>query len=92
LQKAPDPLGDGVRQLGELGSGRHPHPAKPLDLSIGPHDIDPIQEQHVEVKVQVQRTTEALDQRHRAGACGLASEPGLLDQVAGELSNDADKW
>ena len=44
LQKAPDPPGDGVRQFGELGGGRGPHPAKPLDRSTGPHDIDPIQE------------------------------------------------
>jgi hypothetical protein len=43
-----------VRQLGELGGGRGPHRAKPLERSIGPDDIDPIQEQHVEVDVEEQ--------------------------------------
>ena len=52
LQKAPDTLRDRVGQFGELGGSRRPHPAKPLDLSIDPHDIDPIQEQHVEVEVK----------------------------------------
>jgi hypothetical protein len=84
LQKAPDAPGDGVRQFGELGGGRGPHPAKPLDPSTGPNDVDPIQEQHMEVEVQVQRTAEALDQRHRAGARRLAGESGLPDRVAGD--------
>ena len=36
------------------------------------------------MEVQVQRTAETLDQRHRAGARRLAREAGLLDQVAGD--------
>ena len=54
LQKAPDTLRDRVGQFGKLGGGRGPHPAKPLDLSIGPHDIDPIEEQHMEMEVEEQ--------------------------------------
>jgi hypothetical protein len=50
LQKAPDTLRDRAGQFRELGGSRRPHPAKPLDLSIGPHDIDSIQEQHMEVE------------------------------------------
>jgi hypothetical protein len=41
---AGNPLGDGVRQFAQLGGGRGPHPAEPLEPSIGPDDIDPIQE------------------------------------------------
>jgi hypothetical protein len=118
LQKAPDTLRDRVGQFGELGGSRRPHPAKPLDLSIDPHDIDPIQEQHVgrscascargirasmhikwrfKFSALPKRWTalarpcaprhsciHAHHQRHRAGACRLASEPGLLDQMAGD--------
>jgi hypothetical protein len=82
LQEAPDPFGDGLRQLGEFSGGRGFHRAKPLERSIGPNDRDPIQKQHVEVDVEVQRTAETLDQGHRAGTRPLASEPGLLDQMA----------
>ncbi len=42
----------------------------------------------MEVEIEVQRTAEALDQRHRAGACRLAGEPGLLDQVTGDDTID----
>lgn len=35
MQKAPDPLGDDVRHLGEFGGSRGPHAAKPLERSIG---------------------------------------------------------
>jgi hypothetical protein len=84
LQKAPEPFGDGLRQFAQLGGGRRPQREKPLERSIGPGDIDPIQEQHVEVDVEVQRTDEALDQGHRAGTRPLASEPGLLEQMAGD--------
>ena len=38
--------------------------------------------------VDVKRTAEALDQRHRASACGLASESGPMDQVAGDHTID----
>jgi hypothetical protein len=88
LQKAPDPFGDGMRQFAQLGAGRGPHRAKPLERSIGPDNIDPIQKQHVEVDVEVQRTAEALDQGHRAGTRPLASEPGLLDQMADDGTID----
>lgn len=44
--------------------------------------IHPVQKQHVKVDVQVQRRTEALDQRHGPGRGAGAREAGLADEVA----------
>jgi hypothetical protein len=43
--------------------------------------IHPVQEQHVEVHVQVQRRAETLHQCHRAGLAGGAGEACLVDEA-----------
>ena len=48
----------------------------------------PIQKQHVEVEVEIQRTAEALDQGDCPGLGPRAGKPGLLDQVGGDAAVD----
>ena len=50
--------------------------------------IHPIEEDHVEVNVQVQRRAKALDQRHGAGVAGGSGEACLLQQEAGNRAPD----
>jgi hypothetical protein len=42
--------------------------------------VNPIQEQHMEMYIEIERTAEPLDQRHRTGLRGLSSESCLLNQ------------
>ena len=42
----------------------------------------------MEVQVEVERTPEALDQRHRAGVGALGTEAGLADQMRGDDAVD----
>ena len=76
-----------MRGFGELGARRRLHPAE-SERTVGALDIHPIQKQHVEVNIQVQRTTEALDQGDCAGLGGLTGKPGLLYQVGGDAAVD----
>ena len=59
---------------GQLGAGRRFHPAEP-QRAVRTLDVNPVEEQHVEVDVEVERTAEALDQRDRAGLGRLTREP-----------------
>lgn len=61
---ATDAPGDLLYQNLQLGPGRPGHVAKPGRGAID-WQILAIGKNHVEVDVQVQRGTEALDQRHR---------------------------
>jgi hypothetical protein len=47
--------------MGEFITGWRLDPAKPRTVSIGAVDVNTIQEKHMEVDVQIERTTEALD-------------------------------
>jgi hypothetical protein len=51
-------------------------------------DVHPIEEQHVEMQVEIERTPKALDQRHRAGVSALRPEAGLADQMHGDDAVD----
>ena len=46
-------------------------------------DVHPVEEQYVEVDVEVERTTEALDQSDRAGSGRLVSVACFSDQMRG---------
>lgn len=46
--------------------------------------VHPIQKQHVEMDVQVERRPEALDQGDRPGGGFLAGQSGLLGQGGGD--------
>ena len=54
--------------------------AQPLALL----HVHPVQQQHLEVDVQIERTTEALDEGHRASAGAPMRGPGL----PGNLGDD----
>jgi hypothetical protein len=64
LQVMPDARDDALEQRGELDGRRrrHGYEARPALAVSGVHAI---QKEHVEVDVHVQRTAEALHQRHR---------------------------
>jgi len=90
LQKTTDALSNSVGQFGELGTARRPHPAESR-RSVGALDIHPVEEQHMEVNIQIQRTAKTLDQRDRAGVRRLMRQSGLLDQVrSNHPVNDAE--
>lgn len=80
FQKAADPVGDGMHPLGEFLAGRRLDPTEP-GCSIGMIDIDAIKEQHVKVDVEVQHTTEALNQGDRAGTGSCMAMACFFDQV-----------
>ena len=69
---ATNPMGDGVRQLGEFLTGRRFDPAKP-DSPIEAVDVHPVKEQHVKMDIEVQRRAKALDEgdgpRHGTVVC-----------------------
>ena len=82
---------DAVRERGgqgvQLGARRRRHAAK-AQRAVGMLDVDAVEDEHVDMHVEIQRATEALDQRHRACLRVLARESGLADQVSGEAAMD----
>ncbi len=60
--------------MSELGTRRRPERAEPY-RAVGTRDIHPVEKQHVEVDVEIQRTAEALNQRDRAGLGRLTGTP-----------------
>jgi hypothetical protein len=47
-------------------------------IGHSPYDVDPIQHQHVEMRIEIQRTAEALDKGHRVALdVGVALRSGL---------------
>ncbi len=90
FQDTADALGNGVGQLGKLGTARRLDPAK-AGRSIGALRIRPTEKQHVEMNVHIERGAEVLDQCHRAGVGRLAGEPSVVDQVrSNDTVNDAE--
>ena len=61
FQVTGDAVGNGVCQMGEFITGWRLDPAKPHLGFIGAVDVNTIQEKHVEVDVQIERTAEALN-------------------------------
>ncbi len=60
LEQPPDSAGDDVGQLRQLGRRRFSHPLESRSVPVGrTHLVNPIQEQHVEVDVEVQRRAES---------------------------------
>jgi len=57
-------------------------------FAIGVLNIDSVQKQHVEMYVQVERRSEALDQGDRPGGGFFAGQSGLLGQVGGDRPGD----
>jgi len=55
---------------------------------VGTIVINTVENEHVEVHVEVQSATEALDQRHGTRLRALARETGLVDQMHGETPMD----
>ena len=51
-------------------------------------DVHPVEEQHVQVDVEVERTTKALDQSDRAGSGRLVSVTCFSDQMCGNDTVD----
>ena len=89
FQKAPYPVGDGVRQSGEFGAARRLHPTEPCG-SKASIDIHAIQKQHVEMNVEVKRTAEALDQRDGTRSGRVVCIARFPDQMRGDDTvNDA---
>ncbi len=89
--QAPDALSDGVRQAGQLSTRRRLHPAKSGARSSCAINVDTIKKEHVKMKIEVQRTSEPLDQRDRASAGYCAGIPRLTSQVRGNAAvNDAE--
>ena len=78
---------DDVRQLGEFLTGRCFDPAKP-GCSIGTLNVYAIEEQHVKVNVEVQCTTEALDQGDGTGLGRIVGMACFLDQMRGDDAVD----
>jgi len=70
-------MGDGILQLGELLAERRPDPTEP-GCYIWVIDIHAIEKQHVKVKVEVQRSTEALDQSDRTATSRPVGEAWAL--------------
>lgn len=70
---------------GKLGAGRCLLPAE-AQRAVGVLDIHPVENQHVEVDVEVQRAAEALDLCHRAGLGRLAGESRLFDHARGDAA------
>jgi len=81
LDQPLDPAGDIVGQLRQLGRRGPAHPLEARPSAVLAHQVNPIQKQHMEVDVEVQRRAEALDQRDRARAGRLLRKAGLADQV-----------
>lgn len=53
-------------------------------VTFGLLNIHPLQKQHVEMLIQIERAAESLDQRDCARVCTIASEAGFPDQVRGD--------
>jgi hypothetical protein len=53
FQVTANPLGEGVRQLGEFIAGGRLDPAKPGTGPVGAVDVNTVQKYHVKVNVQI---------------------------------------
>jgi hypothetical protein len=80
LQKPGHALADRMHQLYQFLLFRPIGAQEPCSTVFG-FRVNPIQEQHMEMYIEIERTTEPLDQRHRTGLCGLSSESCLLNQM-----------
>jgi len=81
FQVAANAVGDRMRQLRELIPGGCLDPTKAYLLAVPGINVDTIQKQHVEMGVEIQRTTEALDQRHCTGLCRSWSKACFVGEV-----------
>jgi hypothetical protein len=68
LRETTDTLGDGVCQMRQLGTARRLHPTKSRARSVRAIDVDAIEKKYAEVDIQIELTTESLNQRHGTGA------------------------
>ena len=86
FQVAPGPLAYGVYKLFQYGTLRRLHPLK-ARLAV-PAGIHPVEQQHMKVDIEIERTAEALDGRHRTGAGAPTRVTSLPDLVGGQYAVD----
>jgi hypothetical protein len=72
-------MADGMHQIDQFLLIRAVGVLEPCSTVLG-FRVNPIQEQHMEMYIEIERTAEPLDQRHRTGLRGLSSESCLLNQ------------
>lgn len=78
LQHPDDALAQCVEQPGQFGICRLP--GSPIGWVTPAANLSPVEEQHVQMDVRVQRRSETLIQCHSPGpGTGADSEPRLLD-------------
>ena len=81
------PLADGVQQLRELGASRPRCPTKRRAASF--EVVRPVEKEHMEVNIEVQRRTEPLDQGDRTGlGAGGDGERRLFDEASRDRTVD----
>ena len=82
-----------VCQVGEFGARRRSHRTE-SHRPVRALDVHSVEEQHVQVDVEVERTTEALDQSDRAGSGRLVSVACFSDQMTLDpvLPSSLDVW
>ena len=81
------PLADGAQQLREFGGSR---PRCPMKRRAASFEVaHPVEKEHMEVNVEVQRRTEPPDQGDRTGlGAGGDGEPRLFDEVSRDRTVD----
>jgi hypothetical protein len=62
--------------------------SKPQRVSIGTADVYSIQEQHMKMDIEIERTAEALDQGHGAGLCHGLCKARFVCQMRGDGTED----
>ena len=87
FQGAGDAGGDGAEQTLEFGLRRCSDAVEAGLLVF--ERVGAIDEEHVQVDVEVQRRTDALDEGHGAGAgAGAHAQPGAADEEGGDRPVD----
>ena len=86
FQETPDAPSDGVRQVCQLSTRRCLHPAKSGTRPFRAIDVDTIEKKYMKVDVEIESTSEALNQRDCAGAGRRAGKSRFLDQVRGNAA------
>jgi hypothetical protein len=74
IQKSRKPGADSMRQFYLFLPIRCVGALKPC-FAVFVFGIDTIEEEHVEMNIEIERTSELLDQCHRAGLRGVTGEP-----------------
>jgi hypothetical protein len=87
FQKADNSPGDCLRQEYDVLTRWCPDPAR--SCPVGAIHLNSIEKQHVEMYVQIQLTTEGLDECDNTGMCHFMGPPDFFDQVCGDNTVDS---